>query len=135
MKARPQHGPQKSSNMFTKHKNVLAMDLPSSYFPDEDSDDEERASEVQFVGRTPPLYSQWEGFHSELSFPETLSVLWQRRPLCTPVIVPSACLVPAMWVSRKSLLALGYQMKLSKLSEGRRQRQGECIFSWQNCIS
>ena len=122
------HSQPKSTNLFTKHRNAFSVGAPSSYFPDEESDDEEQSSEVQFAGRKPPLYSQWEGFHSEISFPDTLSVLWQRRPLCTPIIVPSACLVPALWLSRKSLLALGYQMKLRASTAKERERENANAF-------
>ena len=58
------------------------------------------------------LLTQYNEYEGGVSFPLTKSVLWSRRPLCTPIVVPSGCLVPALWISQKALLALGWQMKL-----------------------
>ena len=43
----------------------------------------------------------------ELQFPMTLSILWDRTPLRTPVIIPHERLLPSIWISSQTVQALG----------------------------
>ena len=110
-----------TGTIFDSHRKYTQK---SSYFPDDvstTSDDPGWAislpeSKITEGAKQSDFLPELEGYTSSMSFPLTRTVLWERRPLSTPIIVPSACLVPTLWVSREALLALGYQMKLKKTS-------------------
>ena len=90
----------------------------SSFFSDtEDNEDGDEQQQIvsppeRMYKKNKTLLTQYNEYEGGVSFPLTKSVLWSRRPLCTPIVVPSGCLVPALWISQKALLALGWQMKL-----------------------
>ena len=115
------HGPKSGNHQKLRRRTrpyEYQTQEKSSFFSDTEDNSGEDELPVNATGQPHPtrshggdrkMLTQYEAFEGGVSFPLTKSVLWSRRPLCTPVVVPSGCLVPAMWLSQKALLALGYQ--------------------------
>jgi hypothetical protein len=60
-----------------------------------------------------------------LRFPSTLTILWDRTPLRTPVIIPHERLLPSLWVSSQTVQALGFAAQQQQRRQQDLQRQSD----------